>query len=349
MRQSSADGRGSEAVSNARRRIVLLAGSIGTRHPDYATALNQLALALIMEGDQDAAEPFLREALSVRLEALGDRHPDYATNLSSLGGLLWARGDLDGAEPLLRQAVEVRQAILGPGHPKSVVSRKSLEQLLDAKRDLAVEDVPADASEILAEFDSIRVAFASLGDLTEQAAHGLLTGGLPPSEAMLSAWSEAGDRFERLRREAEEVIHSLGLPMPVDGSADLDGVAALVNSIREAEVARGAAEGRREEAVAVLDRVSRLRCPKDPDLVALVSCLEKAKELRRAIEAANLDDLPAEVRTLTDGSHPLVTLLNLVSADEAASDTQWADWHDAVEAGLGNGLAVAAARGRIVA
>ncbi len=95
MRETAEDRRESEAVSNARQRIGLLAETFGTRRPEYATGLNQLALLLIMQGDPIEAAPLHRQALQIRQETLGERHPDFATNLSSLGGLLWARGDLD--------------------------------------------------------------------------------------------------------------------------------------------------------------------------------------------------------------------------------------------------------------
>ncbi|MDR3634463.1 MAG: tetratricopeptide repeat protein [Isosphaeraceae bacterium] len=122
------------AVANARQRLVEVRDSVGTAHPDYASALIQLALLLIMHGDPTEAEPLLREALDIRRVTLGERHPDYATCLSSLAGLLWARGDLDSAEPLLRQALVIRCEILGERHPKSIVSQNSLDQLLQAKK-----------------------------------------------------------------------------------------------------------------------------------------------------------------------------------------------------------------------
>jgi Tetratricopeptide repeat len=131
---SAGTRRESEAVVNARSRMALVAQTQGKRHPDYATALNQLALLLIMQGEPDSAEPLLREAKEIRFEALGANHPDYATNLSTLGGLLWARGELDEAERFLRQAAEIRVSTLGRSHPKSVVSLKSLEQLLETTK-----------------------------------------------------------------------------------------------------------------------------------------------------------------------------------------------------------------------
>lgn len=133
MRQAAEDRRENEAILNAKRRIALVAETYGDRHPDYATALNQLALLLIMQQEPEKAEPLLREALEIRRQALGESHPDYATNLSSLGGLLWARDEYDGAEPLLRLAVDIRRRTLGAAHPKTIVSINSLEQFYKQK------------------------------------------------------------------------------------------------------------------------------------------------------------------------------------------------------------------------
>ena len=123
-----------EAIRGCSRRAADLRDALGPYHPDYATALNQLSLLLIMQGEADTAEPFLREALEIRRITLGEAHPDYATNLSSLGGILWARGELDQAEPILRKVYEIRLKTLGLDHPKTISSQNSLEQLLLAKK-----------------------------------------------------------------------------------------------------------------------------------------------------------------------------------------------------------------------
>jgi tetratricopeptide (TPR) repeat protein len=119
-----------EAIALARRRLQEQRALLGDRHPDYAAALNQLALAAIMHGAPDEAEPLLLEALDIRKQILGEDHPDYATNLSSLAGLLWARGDLAAAELLLRQAIDIRVRVFGADHPKTVASVRSLEALV---------------------------------------------------------------------------------------------------------------------------------------------------------------------------------------------------------------------------
>ncbi len=142
-----AEGPEHEALVDARRRVAQHRQTVGERHPDYATSLNQLALLLIMHGDPQQAESLLRESLTIRQETLGEHHPDYATNLSSLGGLLWARGDLDSAEPMLRRALHVRGEVLGPAHPKTIASRDSLEQLVRARSERDEQTQPAPVSQ----------------------------------------------------------------------------------------------------------------------------------------------------------------------------------------------------------
>ena len=117
-----------EAEAAARQLVGLHA--LGEDHPDYATALGNLALLLQKRGDLDGAEPLLRQALAIRGEVLGGHHPDYATSLSGLAELLQARGDLVGAEPMLRRALKVRMDVLGEGHPDSATAMHNLALLL---------------------------------------------------------------------------------------------------------------------------------------------------------------------------------------------------------------------------
>lgn len=361
--------RESEAVANARGRISDLAGKYGTNHPEYATSLNQLALLLIMQGDPRPAEPLLRQALEIRRRALGALHPDYATNLSSLGGLLWAGGDFDQAEPMLREALEVRTETLGPRHPKSVVSLNSLEQLLKAKRDAAGSPPPfapptraqppvvearvanpkdvAGAEQIDARLDRLRLEFAALGDRLTKIGEGLRSGSVPTDDAIPAAWANARDGFARLRRDAVAAAEAHAVSVATGVPASLADLAALTPAVRAAEAARAEAESGRAEALRLLDRVDGLRCPGDPAFPSLAACREQAQAYRRTIEGATSASLPDLLRPLSDGTHPLVILLKLVSADDSTTDSQWADWFDAVASAFGDALAVAVARSRI--
>lgn len=436
--------RESEAIANARDRIDLLAQTCGTGHPDYATALNQLALLHIMQGDPESAEPLLRQSLEIRRASLGETHPDYATNLSSLGGLLWARGDLDQAEPLLCQSVEIRAAVLGPAHPKTIVSRNSLDQLRKA-RSAAVADaallatfpglepvqtpgpsvppepivrlspairpehlvkpggvlptvrsdvgtgipathmpaaappftqsssrpspaqgaaaaarVPALVPELPATraggeisaslavgLDEASALFATLASRFNAVGRALLAG-RAPEDAVITTARAAAARFDRLRLDVVTHALALGIDCPGEGPADLESVAALLPRLAAAEDERREARALRAAALALLDRSDRLACPADSGLPALAICRELTESLRGSILAAREDVVTVEARRLATGDHPLCALLSLVAADEATDDSDWAEWYEAVEVGLGHPLAVAAARARLV-
>src|SRR3954447_13835631 len=60
-----------EAEGVARPLLALQAATVGEHHPDYASALSNLALLLQSQGDLDAAGPLLRQVVDIRKEALG--------------------------------------------------------------------------------------------------------------------------------------------------------------------------------------------------------------------------------------------------------------------------------------
>jgi tetratricopeptide (TPR) repeat protein len=380
-RETAADRRESDAVLNARNRIAQLADTKGARSPEYATALNQLALLLIMQGDPDAAVPLLRQALEIRRATLGESHPDVATNLSSLGGLLWARGHLEEAEPLLRQAADVRVATLGESHPKSIVSRKSLEQLLKSKIDLVGVDPPAPplpgvpvaeveaavpappvvtppsaaldaasgerAVQIAARVEQVRSEFEALAQRLTRVGEGLRSGVVPAEVDLADAWAVARDGFARVRDEAIDASTAESVPIPAGGLASLADIAALLPALREAEGARLTGQAVRLDALRALDRVDRLVCRYDPTFAPLGDCQARSRALRKTIESSPPAVPPAEAVQLREGAHPLNALLRLVAADESTDDAEWSDRFDAVVAEFGNPLAVAVARSRI--
>jgi Tetratricopeptide repeat len=213
--------RESEAIANARSRIELIAETYGTNHPEFATALNQLALLYILPpGDPALAEPLLRQALEVRRQALGQNHPDYATNLSSLGGLLWARGDLTAAEPLLRQAAEIRCYTLGPGHPKSVVSLNSLDQLVKARHELVLQALDAHAMQDSDPFGSIAASNMSAeSESASPIADGIPVSASTPSPSQPAPKGPPPENVVRLgpRFRADQMVKP-GTPFPTLGT-----------------------------------------------------------------------------------------------------------------------------------
>lgn len=396
MRPNADDRTENDAVVNARNRIALISGSLGTRHTEYASALNQLALLLIMQGDADAAEPLLRESLEVRRSTLGENHPDFATNLSSLGGVLWAKGELGEAEPLLRQAAEVRCATLGSGHPKSIVSINSLDQLVRAKRDwkpvkhpapvsamepapvveVAPIEIPATAplaavavtpvprrvgspggpytatdrnlaDELEKQFEEVRDDFATLANRLTSAARGLLKDGVVAPEILVTSCHESRRRFDALHANTLEALRGISLPVRSEGLNGLEGIAALLPSIRESETSRANWAVVRDKAIDLLERIQRLTCPSNPRFEPLHVCLESGSVLNEAIKASGFSEPSDEIERLAAGHHPFSALLVLVEAGEGISDTEWAERFEAVESAFGNPLAVAAARSRL--
>ena len=147
--KSYEEGRFREATEAARQLLDVQREELGEDHPDYATALSNLALLLQRQGDIEGVEPLLRKVLATRKQALGESHPDYATSLNNLGELLSLREDLEGAEPLLHQALDIRKDVLGESHPDYAASLSSLALLLHKRGDLAgAESLLAQALDI---------------------------------------------------------------------------------------------------------------------------------------------------------------------------------------------------------
>ena len=96
--------------------------SLGEKHPDYATSLNNLAMLYQDMGDYVKAEPLFQKALEIYKQTLGEKHPDYAASLNNLALLYKSMGDYAKAEPLYRQALEIYKQALGEKHPDYATS-----------------------------------------------------------------------------------------------------------------------------------------------------------------------------------------------------------------------------------
>ena len=56
----------------------------GERHPDTATALNNVGFAYGHKGDYERALEYYERALKIRMDLFGERHPDTATALNNV-------------------------------------------------------------------------------------------------------------------------------------------------------------------------------------------------------------------------------------------------------------------------
>jgi tetratricopeptide (TPR) repeat protein len=87
----------------------------GDSHPQYAEALNLLAVYLLTLGSPSEAEPSLRRAVAVfEHSARGKAHAGYPSSLNSLSALLRETGRFAEAEPLIRKGLAIAEARYGP-------------------------------------------------------------------------------------------------------------------------------------------------------------------------------------------------------------------------------------------
>ncbi|MEU6114540.1 tetratricopeptide repeat protein [Streptomyces sp. NPDC047117] len=86
---------------------------------NLAATLDNLGQLQIGSGRWELAEPYLREALDIRLRELGpDTYPTSVT-IANLAQIAAARGDLATATDLARRAVDIREALGGRCDPTS--------------------------------------------------------------------------------------------------------------------------------------------------------------------------------------------------------------------------------------
>ncbi|GAC1466731.1 MAG: hypothetical protein NVSMB9_07600 [Isosphaeraceae bacterium] len=105
-----------ESQETAQRLVELQRRRLGADHPDYASALTNLALLYQKQGEFVTAEPLLRDALEIRRKSLGELDPQFAASLIHLAELFQLQGSLAAAEPLMRQALEIRREAQGERH-----------------------------------------------------------------------------------------------------------------------------------------------------------------------------------------------------------------------------------------
>jgi|GEM_PF-2337634 len=337
--------------------------TVGKRHPDFALGQSMHAELRYLLGDVENAERLFREALEIRRTTIGEHHPNFATNLAGLAGLLAYKRRYDEAETLLWQAQAIRVELFGEQHPESIRGRNELARLLRRKGEWALaydlvrsgsRDAPADlgdgglfskedpARELVALSDLIK----QLGDRSGPEALGLLRDGSPVPSSILEEMTGCRRRFTTLR---EKTKREGGSPPPMGLSIEtLHELAAMLDDFYEADSRQRSREDVRRRALIILDRVLALEHVGRLDFPPLLECQEGAKVLRGAIALAPWNNLPTQTTTLSTGEHALTQLLTLALDRDALTDREWADRHEFVRDTLGQALASAASRGRLI-
>jgi CHAT domain-containing protein/tetratricopeptide (TPR) repeat protein len=105
-------GRYRKALRLIRRCLRIRAGLLGTKHPAYFHALNNLACTLHKAGDYDAARPAADRALAGRA-AYGEDHPLYTMTLFTRGAIDVADGRPADALARFREVAASERRLIG--------------------------------------------------------------------------------------------------------------------------------------------------------------------------------------------------------------------------------------------
>lgn len=350
-----------------RQALDIQRNSLGANGPALAGSLTSHALLLVRRGDSAAAEPLLRRALAIRKEHEGEWHPLYASALSNLAILLWRRGDSASAEPLLRQSLAIRNEALGPNHPDSVETREYLAEIAETARpDRAAEPKPdaplaADAAvtplqTLSAEYAEISRALAAASRLDRQRKAAAL------AEALESA-ERCQETLKRMVEKSKPEIQP-EKQSPPEARVSRDRNEAAVRETPRftprprqsvpAEPARVAAPSParlerdpiRLQALALLDRLLKVKSNNPSSSELLASYLDALKSLRQTLESSE-ERVTGDDLAIVQLSHPVTALLRL-AGDKNLSNQDWLTVYGLVGETFGPALATAASKGQIV-
>ena len=73
--------------------------TLGDKHPDTLTLINNMAQLQRRKGNLAQAELFAREALNGQRQTLGNKHSHTLLSMNNMAGLLLERGRPADAEP----------------------------------------------------------------------------------------------------------------------------------------------------------------------------------------------------------------------------------------------------------
>jgi CHAT domain-containing protein/Tfp pilus assembly protein PilF len=101
----------------------------GSKQPEVATVLNNLASLYHAVGEHGKAKPLYERALNIDEKVYGYEHPDVAKDLSNLAGLYYAMGEYDRAKPLYERALNIDEKVYGHEHPDVAKDLSNLASL----------------------------------------------------------------------------------------------------------------------------------------------------------------------------------------------------------------------------
>jgi tetratricopeptide (TPR) repeat protein/CHAT domain-containing protein len=124
-----AAGNYSAALGEAQKFEAVIKARVGIDHPDYASALNNLARVHKAQGNYREAEDLFGRALAIRERSLGEYHADVGSILTNLGDTYRYEGKYGEAEALLKRALVIREQALGKDDPDVADTLNDLAQV----------------------------------------------------------------------------------------------------------------------------------------------------------------------------------------------------------------------------
>jgi len=116
-------------IEELQRELSALSVTKGTRHPDYARVLVDIAAAKSDQEDYLGAVPLYEQALRIQETALGDDHPSAVQTLTDLAICRLDLGEVHKGKPLLERALVLQKQQLGDAHADVVAIREVLMSL----------------------------------------------------------------------------------------------------------------------------------------------------------------------------------------------------------------------------
>jgi tetratricopeptide (TPR) repeat protein len=99
----------------------------------HADLLNMLGMLYEGQGNYQASQLFLEEALEKSRAILGADHPDTLRSINNLAALYNSQGKYDAAEPLYLECLVKQISTLGADHPSTLTSINNLAELYNSQ------------------------------------------------------------------------------------------------------------------------------------------------------------------------------------------------------------------------
>ena len=191
---------------------------------------------------------------------------------------------------------------------------------------------------------------ARLGQQLKETAQTLISAGQLPSDDVMAELMAVRAEIQQVCQQVVEKAKSLGISLDkLESLSSLASLQPILNAIVQMEQKHHEIEFARTAALTALNRVLCLTHRDDPQFAPLTDCQSQATTLGRSLSHMDWKQLPPETLALARGTHPFCTLMKLTEDATALDDEHWAQLLETVATSFSRPLALAAARGRLIA